>query len=63
MATGTVSTDRGVGFAVLFTLLGLAGALVSLVSGLAHNQVAAGWGFAAAIFAGSIVVVAIHLAG
>ncbi len=63
MATRNVSTDRGVGFAVLFTLLGLGGALVALVGGLTHHQIAAAWGFAAAIFAGSIAVAAIHLIG
>ena len=63
MATGTVSTDRGVGFAVLFTLLGLVGALVAFVGALSHNQIAAAWGFAAAILAGTLGVAAIHLVG
>lgn len=59
MAT-TVSTDRGVGFTVLFALLGLAGAVVAFVSGLTHHQLIAGWGFAVAILAGSIAVSVIH---
>ncbi|HET7324751.1 MAG TPA: hypothetical protein VFJ06_10495 [Halococcus sp.] len=58
----TVSTDRGVGFAVLFTLLGFAGALVAFAAGLVHYQLAAGWGFAAAMIASAIVIAAIHLA-
>ena len=63
MATGTVSTDRGVGFAVLFTLLGLVGALTAFVGALAYSQIVAAWGLAAAMFAGAIAVAAIHLAG
>ena len=63
MATDTVGTDRGVGFAVLFGLLGLAGALVAFVAALAHSQIVAAWGFAAAVLAGAILVVGIHLAG
>lgn len=62
MATETASTDRSVGFTVLFALIGLVGALVAFVGGLAHHQVAAGWGFAVAMVAGAIAVAAIHLA-
>ena len=63
MAPETVSTDRGVGFAVLFMLLGLVGALVAFISGLASSQIAAAWGFAVAMLAGAIVVSTIHLVG
>lgn len=61
MAPETVSTDRGVGFAVLFMLLGLVGALVAFINGLAGSQIAAAWGFAMAMLAGAIVVSTIHL--
>jgi hypothetical protein len=63
MATETVGTDRGVGFAVLFGLLGLAGASVAFAAAFAHSQVIAAWGFAAAVLAGAILVVGIHLSG
>jgi hypothetical protein len=60
MATDSASTDRGVGVAVLFALLGLAGALAMYV---APTQVVSGWAFAAAMVAGTVLVAAIHLAG
>lgn len=63
MATETVGTDRSVGFAVLFGLLGLAGALVAFAAALAHSQIIAAWGFAAAVLAGAVLVVGIHLTG
>ena len=62
MAT-SVSTDRNVGFAVLFALLGLIGALVAFTGALAHDQLVAAWGFAAAVFAGALLVAGIHLTG
>jgi|AntDeeMetagen134_2_1112570.scaffolds.fasta_scaffold02664_6 hypothetical protein len=63
MATETVGNDRGVGFAVLFGLLGLAGALVAFAAALTHSQVIVAWGFAAAVLAGAILVIGIHLTG
>lgn len=63
MATGTATTDRGVGFAVLFTLLGLVGAFVAFVGALTTDQLTAAWGFAAAMTAGAVAITAIHLAG
>jgi hypothetical protein len=60
MANDSASTDRGVGVAVLFALLGLAGALAMYV---APTQVVSGWAFAAAMVAGTVLVAAIHLAG
>lgn len=62
MAT-SVGTDRGVGVAVLFALLGLLGALITFGGALAHNQLIAAWGFAAAMVAGAILIAGIHLAG
>ncbi|PSP86891.1 hypothetical protein BRC90_11755 [Halobacteriales archaeon QS_4_69_34] len=59
MTADSTSTDRGVGVAVLFALLGLAGALVMYV---APTQVVAGWAFAAAMVAGTVLVAAIHVA-
>ncbi|WP_049996548.1 DUF7525 family protein [Halococcus sediminicola] len=59
----SVGTDRGVGFAVLFVMLALAGALVALVAGLLETQLTAAWGFAAASLAGAIAIAAIHLSG
>ncbi|WP_435076751.1 DUF7525 family protein [Halococcus sp. AFM35] len=58
-----VGTDRGVGFAVLFVILGLIGAFAALVGGLLETQLTAAWGFAVASLAGAIAVAAIHLSG
>ena len=60
MAT-SVRTDRGIGFAVLFTLLGLVAAFVAFAGALVHDQLIAAWGFAAAVFVGAVLVAAIHL--
>lgn len=60
MAT-SVGTDRGVGVTVLFVLLGLLSALVAFGGALAHDQLIAAWGFAAAMLAGAILVAGIHL--
>ena len=62
MAT-SVGTDRGVGFAVLFVVLALVGAIAALVGGLLEAQLTAAWGFAVASIAGAIAVAAIQLSG
>jgi hypothetical protein len=59
----SVGTDRGVGFAVLFVVLALVGAVVMLVAGLLETQITAAWGFAVTSLAGAIAVAAIHLSG
>jgi hypothetical protein len=57
METTTVTSDKGIGLAVLFSLLALLGAAVMLGAGLAHLQLAAAWGFAAAMVAAVLAVV------
>lgn len=57
MESGTVQSDKGVGLGVLFAVLTLVGALVMLA---APGQLATAWGFAAAMVAASLAVVAVH---
>lgn len=63
MAEVTTSSDREVGFAVLFGVLGLAGALAMYVGAVSHDQLTAAWGFAGAMLAASVLVGAIHVYG
>ncbi|SDN29557.1 hypothetical protein SAMN04487949_3862 [Halogranum gelatinilyticum] len=49
-----VYSDKGIGFAMLFSLLAIGGAAVLLV---APGQVTKAWGFALAMVAASIAVV------
>ena len=70
MATRSVRSDKGIGLAVLFSILGLLGALGMLL--LPLPSVAAGqetpelaqflsaWAFALAMVAGSLAVLAVH---
>lgn len=61
--TTTIDTDRQVGLAMLFGAIGLIAALVMLSTGLTGQQVLAGWGFAGAVIAGSLLVAVIHFYG
>jgi len=54
----TVSTDKGIGLATLFTLLAVAAAGAML---LTPGSVVAAWGFAGAMVAGVLAVAAVHL--
>lgn len=54
----TVTSDKGIGLATLFTLLA-AGATVAMFV-LPGTEIAA-WGFAAAMTAGVLAVAAVHL--
>jgi hypothetical protein len=56
-------SDRGIGFAVVFTVLGLAGALAMYVGAVGGNQGVAALGFGGAMLAASILVAAIHVYG
>lgn len=62
METATGS-DKAVGLTVLFGLLGLAAAGAMLAGGMAHDQLLAAWGFAAAMVAGVLAVAAVHVYG
>lgn len=57
MARTEVTSDKGLGFGLLFGLLAVGGALgmVAVPGGLV-----AAWGFAAAVVAGSVLIVAVH---
>lgn len=61
--TTTIDTDRQVGLAMLFGVIGLISALVMLVTGITNQQVLAGWGFAGSVLAGVVLVAIIHLYG
>ncbi|PSQ24449.1 hypothetical protein BRD01_04110 [Halobacteriales archaeon QS_8_65_32] len=63
MAEISTGSDREVGFAVLFGLLGLVGALAMYVGAVSGSQLTAALGFAGAMLAASILVVAIHVYG
>lgn len=54
----TVGTDKGIGFATLFTLLAGAATIAMFV---APGTEIAAWGFAVAMLAGVLAVSAVHL--
>lgn len=54
----TVQSDKGIGFAVLFSLVTLGGAAV-LFAG--PTQLMRAWGFALAMIAAALVIVGTHL--
>ena len=58
MTTDSVATDKGIGFAMLFSLLATIGAVVAFVG--APEQTAA-WGFGAAMLFASLAVAYIHV--
>lgn len=58
MSTDTVASDKGIGFAVLFSLLAIGGAVGMFVG--APEQAAA-WGFAAAMLFASLAIAYIHV--
>jgi hypothetical protein len=57
METDTVSSDKGIGYGVAFSVLAGIGAAVMLAAGLAHLQLTAAWGFALAMVAAILAVV------
>lgn len=57
----TQSSDRRMGFSMLFGLVGLLGAIVMLVASLGGQLALSGWGFAAAMLGASLLVAALHL--
>jgi hypothetical protein len=58
MATESVQSDKGLGIAVVFSILAVLGALVMLAG---PDQMSKAWGFAAACLAGAIAVVAVQI--
>ena len=55
------TTDRRLGFSVLFGILGVGGAALMLTASLDGQQILSGWGFAAAMLAGTLLVVALQV--
>lgn len=53
-------SDKGIGLGIAFGLLAVGGALVMLAG---PTQVTQAWGFAGAMVAGTLAVVAIHAYG
>jgi hypothetical protein len=58
MATDTVESDMGVGMGLLFSVLAGVGAVVMFGAAFAELQLTAAWGFALAMVAGTLAVVA-----
>jgi hypothetical protein len=58
MVTDTTATDKGIGFGVALSLVAALGALVMFGGGVVGAQVTAAWGFAAAMLAATLAVVA-----
>lgn len=56
----TVESDKGIGLGLTFSLLAVVAGLVMLG---APTEIARAWGFAAAVGAGVLAVVAIHVYG
>ncbi|WP_254537600.1 DUF7525 family protein [Halomarina litorea] len=63
MTESASGTDMEMGLAMVFGLLGIGGAFVMYVAATGHDQVLSGWGFAAAMLAGGILIAALHLYG
>lgn len=55
------STDKGVGFPVLFAVVAVLGAVGLAAFGLTGDRVASGWSFAVAMLAASLSVASYHL--
>ncbi|WP_224336459.1 DUF7525 family protein [Haloprofundus halobius] len=58
MATQTSQTDMGIGVAMVFAMLTLVGAAVMLAG---PGQLTKAWGFAGAMVAASLAIVAVHV--
>ncbi len=54
------STDKGIGFPILFGIIAVLGAVGLAVFGFTGDQTAAGWSFAIAMLAGGLSVAAYH---
>jgi hypothetical protein len=61
METDTVESDKGIGLAMLFSMLAGVGAAVMLVAGMLSLQQTTAWGFALAMVAAVVAVVAAQL--
>lgn len=55
------STDKGIGFPVLFGVITVLGAIGLAAFGVTGDQVAAAWSFAVAMIAGGLSVAAYHM--
>jgi hypothetical protein len=61
METASVSSDKGFGLTVLFSIVALLGVVGMFVAGLTGDQLVAAVGFAVATIAASLAVSATHL--
>lgn len=57
------STDKAIGFPVLFVVIAALGAVGLAVFGFTGDQTAAGWSFAVAMIAGGLSIAAYHQYG
>jgi hypothetical protein len=54
-------SDKRIGYSLLFGALGLFGGVALLATGFGDDQVVAGWAFAGAMLAATLLVTALHL--
>lgn len=54
------STDKGIGFPILFGIVAVLGAVGLAAFGFTGDQAAAGWSFAVAMLAGALSIAAYH---
>jgi hypothetical protein len=55
------TSDSGVGLGLLFGIVAVGGAFALLVTSLQGQQVLSGWGFAGAMVAAALAVIAVHV--
>jgi len=59
----TETSDKGFGLGILFGIVAVAGAGALLATSLDGQQVLSGWGFAGAMIAACVAIVAVHAYG
>jgi hypothetical protein len=60
MASAHEDKDKGLGVGLLLSVVAALGALLLFVSSLSGDQAVSGWGFAGAMAAAALAVVALH---
>jgi hypothetical protein len=63
MATESAGTDKSVGFAALFAVLGVLGAVGMYFFSVQGSLAASGWSFALALAGAAALIAAVHIYG